>query len=293
MGTYGSAGPNLIDTCVTQTFGTLIVTASTAAVGQLREARAAYITRCQLSPDGNAPGGPQKAFLRAMNTAGDGTVLQRYDGSGPVNIASAQVSPSSSTGVVTMYVAGIAGAVDSIDVSSANLNILGLSQGVITAPTTAAPTTIAPIGVLPDTATIGPTTSDPNILPTGTPGCASATNQAVAVTYSVKVRSSQVPGGATPGTYTSGGAPPAPIAALFTSIATALGVALPALGIGGLDQVALAGSVYPGDIQDTIKDANPGQYNAVVSVPSAAVTVPAGYIPVAGTITGTIFVVAG
>jgi hypothetical protein len=61
------------------------------------------------------------------------------------------VSPSSATGTITIYYAGPNGAVDDVDVSSANANILGVPLGVIT----------DPIGVLPDCVTLLPLTNDP------------------------------------------------------------------------------------------------------------------------------------
>lgn len=192
-GAYGSASTDSL-ICVTQSFGPLSVVSSTQAIGQEREDASLYRARCRLSASALAPGGPGSKYLYAMNTARDGTPLQRFDGSGPVTISSGVVSPSSATFVVTMFVAGPSGAVDSIDVSSANLNINGLVQGAIT----------APLGVVPDGITIGPTTNDPHILPSGTPGCASATNLPINVTWIVKIRARDVPGGASPGSsYTN------------------------------------------------------------------------------------------
>jgi len=281
LGSYGSAGVNLIDTVVTQTFGSLVVVASTQAIGEDREPRGDYINRCLLAPDANAPGGPMNAYRRAMNTGRDGTVLQRFDGSGAVTINQAYVSTDSATGAVTIYYAGPSGAVDSIDVSSANANILGIALGVIT----------EPLGVDPDGGSIGPLTNDPNIIPANTPGGASCTNTTVNVTYSVKIRASKVPGGASAGTYTSGGSPPSAIANIFSAISNALGSYLLSTGIGGLDQVAGAGVVYTADLPGVIRDAQSGLYDPVVTTPGGATTAIAlGHIAVAGTISGTMVV---
>lgn len=281
LGTYGNAAANQIDTCVTQSFGTFTVTASTTAIGEDREERAAYITRCELEGDSNAPGGPTNAYLRAATTGRDGKKLQRFDGTGPVTITDAYVSPDSSTGAITIYFRGLSGAVDDVDVSSANANITGIPLGVIT----------DPIGVLPDTVAIGPTATDPN---TGGPGGASCTNTTIAVTFSVKIRASRVPGGASPGTYTSGGSPPANVLALGTAANDALSAYLLSTGVGGLDQVAGAGVVYTADLPGVVRDSVSGFYDPIVTLPSTSTTAIAlGHIATLGALTWTITVVSG
>jgi len=186
-----------IDTVVTQSYGTLVVTAATKATGSEREERLAYIERCQLVGDGLAPGGPQRAYLRAMNTARDGTPLARFDGSGPVTIIDAYVSADSATGEVTIYYRGPAGAVDDVDVSSANANIIG---ALIPDPVSGEFHNPDPMGVLPDCVGLLPLTDDPNIAPHPTPGGASCTNDSLAINYSVKLPRGRLPG-ATTGTY--------------------------------------------------------------------------------------------
>jgi hypothetical protein len=285
IGSYGSASLNGIDTVVTQSYGKLMAIASTTAQGQDREARPAYINRCQTFADANSPGGPVRAYLRAMSTYSDGTLLQRHDGSGPVNIltASSYVSSSNPYGITTIYYAGATGAVDQIDVDSANANITGLPLGVIT----------APIGVLPDGMTLAPTTyGSSEALPAGTPGGASASDLHINVTYTVKIKSSKVVGGASPGTYTTPGT--GSIAKVFAAISAGLGSALAGMGTGGVDQTAGAGVVYTSDIQDAIVPSYAGLYAPSVTVPSGSTTaVNLGYCPVAGTIAGTLTVVAG
>jgi hypothetical protein len=203
-GEYGSAsvysGPGTgIDTVVTQSYGTLVVTAATKATGTEREARTDYIERCKLVGDGKAPGGPRRAYLRAMNTRSDGDPLLRFDGSGPVTIisSSSYVSADSATGEVTIYYAGPDGAVDTTDASSANANIIGLT---ILDPVTGDDHNPNPMGVLPDCVGLLPLTNDPNITPANTPGGQSATNDPLVVHYSVKLPRARLPG-ATTGTY--------------------------------------------------------------------------------------------
>jgi hypothetical protein len=284
IGSYGTAGANSL-TCVTQSFGTLAVTSSAAATGQDREDAGSYRARCRLAPDSKSPGGPTGAYLYAMNTAGDGEPLQRYDGSGPVTINTAYVSPASATGLVTMYVAGPSGAVDQVDVDSANANIVGLPLGVIT----------APLGVLPDTATIGPTvyTGSPPLdhFPNGTGGCASATNTTIAVTYTVQASAKR--SGLPVGTYTTGGGPPAAVGNVFALISAALSADILGAGIGGNNQTSGAGFVYTEDLEADIKGAAPGLSNPSVTVPAGASTAIAlGHIGVLGTVTGTLTVVS-
>lgn len=269
IGSYGStAAANGIDLVVTQSFGALIVTASTKATGQEREPREDYIARCLLAPDKIAPGGPRKAYLFAMNTARDGTVLENYDGSGATGIVAAQVTTDSPTGIVNAYFADKDGAPLAKEVQSANDNIQGLVDGVIT----------DPLGIVPDCVTY-----------TGV----GAINTSVNITYSVRILAANVPGGATAGTYTSGGSPPAPVLALFNQILAALQVFLPSLGPGGMEQdTGGNGKIFTGDIQDTIKDSAPGLYAAAVTVPGTTTTaITFGHIAIVGTVAGTMVVI--
>ena len=293
IGSYGSAPAGAINTCVTTGYGVLtVLPGSTTATGFEREARDTYIARCLLEADSRSPGGPGAAYRYAATTGADGAPLQRYDGSGEVNITQVYVSPSSTTGEVTIYYGGPNGTVADVDRDTANANIIGLVLGVVT----------NPLGVLPDTVALLPYQSGSGeALPSGTPGGASCTAAPVAVTYTAKIRGSKVPGGATAGTYDSGTAT-GNVAAVFSAIAGAIGDYLLSTGIGGLDQVAGAGSVYPSDIQGAIRDAMEvpqgqttavalGLYDVVVSAPSSAAPIALGYIATAGAIAGTLVVV--
>lgn len=284
LGSYGSATASSITILVTQSFGALTVTNPTAALGRDREDRQSYIARCFIADDANAPGGPVNAYKRAATTAKGGGPLLNYSTGNPVGILGAQVLPDSSSGVVTGYFFGPSGAVGSAtDVSTANANILGVAIA-------GNPGLSDPIGVLPDTVVIGPAVSDPI---TGV-GFADATNTPINVTYTAKIAASKVPGGATPGTYTTGGSPPAPVANIFTAIGLAIAKYLVGLGPGGLDQVSGAGVVYTSDIQDTIRDAQAGLYNVAVTTPATSSTaIVVGHIAVQGTTAGTLTVVAG
>ena len=251
---------------------------SEAAAEELQEMTAMVATSTQRS------GGTRTAYLHAMNTAIDGTRLQRFDGSGPVTITSAYVSSSSATGTVTIYYAGPNGAVDDVDVSSANANILGVPLGVIA----------DPIGVVPDCVTILPLNDDPNFPSPGTPGGASCTNTPIAITYTVKVKASAISGSTRPGTYTTGGSPPISIAEVFTTIASALSAYCLSTGIGGLEHEAGAGVVYTSELENAIRNASTGLYAVSVSLPASATTpIALGCIATIGTITGTLVVVAG
>lgn len=284
IGKYASATLGTIDHATTTSFGTMSVAASSAAVGNDREARQAYIDRCRTYADSLAPGGPLKAYVRAMNTAIDGTLLQRHDGSGPVRLTSAYVSPSSSTGNVTMYVYGPS--MDTIDRDSANANMLGLPKGVIT----------SPVGCLPDTVGLLPLVYSGGALPDGTPGAALATATTIAVTYSIKIKASAVAGGATPGTYTTGGSPPAPVLAIFNAIGGQITTYLlpSSIPVGGLEQTAGTGVVYTADLPGVIRATQAGLYDPIVTAPAGATTAIAlGHYASVGVITGSMTVVAG
>lgn len=285
IGFYGSATAGSIDTLVTQTFGALTVTNPTAALGRDREARSDYINRCLLESSSNAPGGPTKAYRRAATTAKGGTPLLNYSTGNPVGILGAQVLPDSAIGVVTGYFYGPSGPVGNAgDVSTANANIIGITIA-------GTPGLANPMGVLPDCVVIAPAVSDPI---TG-PGFADCTATAIAVTWTGKIAASKVPGGATPGTYTSGGSPPAPIGKIFTTVGLEIAKYLVGLGPGALDQDASGnGVVYTPDIGDTIREAQAGLYNIVLSLPSTSSTaITVGHIATQGTTNGTLVVVAG
>jgi hypothetical protein len=279
IGSYASATAASITVLVTQTFGALTVSNPSATLGQDRESRASYIARCLTAADSNAPGGPINAYRRAATTAKSGGPLLNYSTGAPVGITGVQVLPDSTTGVVTGYFYGPSGHVGvATDLSTANANILGVAVGLLT----------DPIGVLPDCVVIGPEVADPV---TGA-GFADVTNTPIAVTYSAKIKASMVVGGATPGTYTSGGSPPAPIANIFTAIGIAIAEYLVNLGPGALDQTAGAGVVYTPDIGDTIREAQAGLYNVVLTVPGTSSTaIAVGHIATQGSTSGTLVVV--
>jgi hypothetical protein len=290
IGTYGSVAANSL-ICTTQSFGTLTVTASTQAVGTEREAAPLYRARCRTTADAHSPGGPLQAYIRAMNTAKDGSPLQRYDGSGPVGITDAYVSPSSATGVVTMYVRGPAGgaSVTTADVDSANANIIGLPLGIVT----------DPIGVLPDTVGFGPNTYGGGAaFPAGTPSLAIVTDTTIAVTYSVKLRTGAtvgLPGGTIPaGTYTySGSYAPgitSSLAVITAAIQSTIAADMYAAGINGKDFNGTNGKVYLDDIVASTRAGFPGLYNPTVSLPVGDTTINVGHDAIPGTIHWTIVV---
>jgi len=292
IGAYGSASANSL-VCQTQSFGTLTVTASTIAVGTEREHATLYRARCRTTADAHSPGGPGNAYLRAMNTAKDGTPLQRYDGSGPVGITDAYVSPSSAENVVTMYVRGPGGgaSVTTADVDSANANILGLPLGDI----------VDPIGVLPDTVALGPDTYGGGAaFPSGTPSLAVVTDDTIAVTYSVKIRTGAtmgLAGGTIPaGTYTSVGSYSAGITASLAVITEAiedsLSTDLYAAGINGKDFNGTSGKIYKDDLEADVRAGFPGLYNPIVSSPGGDTTILLGHDALLGAVTWSITVAA-
>jgi hypothetical protein len=279
IGIYGSASANSM-VCVTQSFGTLTVTSSTIAIGTGRESAPLYRARCRTTADAHSPGGPGQAYRRAMNTARDGTPLQRYDASGPVGITDAYVSPQNAQNTVAMYVTGPGGpsSVDQVDVDSANANILGLALGII----------LDPIGVLPDTVTFGPDTyGSMAAFPLGTPSLRKAIEDTTAITYSARIK--HTPANAlSPGTYSTPGTGAAKV--VFDAIDAQLRTEVLSAGVNGEDFNGTSGSVYKDNLIAAVRAAFAGLSNPVVTVPSGNVTVNLGHQAVAGTITGTLVV---
>ena len=291
-GSYGSASVNAL-VCVTQSFGVLTVTASGQLIGLDREARAIYIARCKRAPASNAPGGPTAAYLRAMNTSRDGTPLQRYDGSGPVLITQAYVSPASAQNTVTMYVASATTGtgLDQRDLDSCNANLLGLVLGSNT----------NPLGVVPDTVGLLPYVYGGGAaLPSGTPGAAAAIDVAIPVTWGAKLKSAGtvgLPGGQIPaGTYTTSGSYSpsitASLAVIFAGIGNSLSADILSAGIGGKDQTAGAGVIYTDDLVGDVRAGFAGLYNPTVTTPGTATTAIAlGHMGVLGTLVGSLVIV--
>lgn len=267
IGTYGNATSGQISVCVTQSFGALTVTNVSPVLGAARENRDLYIARCRQAATAASPNGAEDAYRYAATTGSDGSTLQRYDGTGPVNITKVFVSKDSPTGNVTIYF-GPAVGIDATDVSSANADITGFVLGVIT----------DPIGVVPDTVTIGPTVSDPH---TGGPGgaAATATNISVVGTAFIKRK---------PGLPDSD-----LIAAAQAAVAVAEGDYFVTLPIGGLNQTAGAGFVYTSDLGDVVRDAYPGLFGVTLATPAGpTTTIPLGHDPTFTGSTITITVVA-
>ena len=140
LGSYASASANQITNLDTTSYGIISCTNALAVIGAEREERSVYIERCRNRGAGLAPGGPLAAYRRAATTAKDGSPLQRYDGSGPVNTTRAYVSPQSASGVVIMKIAQDSGPSDATDLTTVGANVQGIAAGTLTDPS----------GVLPD-----------------------------------------------------------------------------------------------------------------------------------------------
>ncbi len=249
---------------VTLSFGELAVVSSGVAMGQEREDADAYRARCRIAASALAPGGPGDKYRYAANTARDGSPLQRFDGSGPVGITKSYVSADSATGRVTCYFADNDGPADATDVSSANANITGISIGIIT----------DPLGVLPDTVTILPTTTDSN---TGGPGGAAAIATSVTLIGTLKIKSK-------PGQQTGD----ALISRVQDAIDTHLATTFAGYPIGGVDQISGAGVLYTVDFEADIRDSGidsngkPVLYDVHLTTPAegGSVAVPLGHVAV-------------
>lgn len=293
LGSYASASVNAITIVQTQTYGMLTATASTVAVGLDRETASAYVARCLQQADSLSPGGPTNAYLRAMTTDRLGNPLINYSTGAPVNITQAYVSPSSSTGLVTIYYGTATGPASQGDVSSANANITGIPLGLVTAAIVE--------GCLPDTVGIGPAgvggnPVDPN---TGNAGGVPATQLTMNVQFTALIPAALIPGGAAKGSYpsTGFGAPPvgSGLANIFAAIQAQATAFLPSQGIGGMNQTAGAGFVYTDDLLGTISAAAPGLFGVVVTAPAGGMgsttALAIGQMAVIGTFYGIIQVV--
>jgi phage-related baseplate assembly protein len=120
IGTPSNASPGDIDELETVLPGVACTNAA-AVVGTDEESDEDLAQRSLDKLGTLAPNGPRGAYLYAVRTA------RRPDGS-PVNINRVRVSPSSSTGVVTIYVASPAGAPTPDDVEHAAASVEALAR---------------------------------------------------------------------------------------------------------------------------------------------------------------------
>lgn len=255
VGTMPNAAPGEISVVVTNSFGTFTVTNPSPVLGTDREDRALYIARCRLQSAAASPAGPADAYRYASTTGADGKPLQLWDGSGATTVNRVYVDPDSSVGGVTIYLANTSGPASTVEVSSANANI----NGITLADTNGKVWNLNPIGVVPDCVTLGPTISDSK---TGAPGPAAA----IATNYGFlagTVRIKAVPGVASLTV----------IAEIHQAFDEAVGLYFETVPIGGLDQTAGAGVVYRNDVESVLKDCYPALYAANLTKPASVTTV--------------------
>jgi hypothetical protein len=276
IGSVGSASPTEIDEVVTQSFGTLTCTNVNPVLGSDREARGTAITRARQQSAAASPNGPSDAYRYASTTGKDGNPLQLWNGGGATTVNRVYVSEASSTTLVTIYLANPSGPATAEEVSSANGNIWGIAivadDGTVY--------NADPIGVVPGTATLGPTVAD---AVTGAPGPAAAVSTTIGPLKGT-ARTKAVAGLASVSL----------IAAIHNAIEDALSAYLASpdtAPIGGVDQTAGAGVIYTSDLQTTVRDSYPvpaaGQvpaptlYGVSITSPAAASTAIAlGRVPV-------------
>lgn len=263
QGTYANAAPGEVSVVVTNSFGSFSATNANPVVGTDREDRALYIERCRLQSGAASPHGPRDAYRYASTTGADGKPLQLWDGTGATTVNRVYVSPDSSTGEVLIYLANPSGPASTVEVSSANGNINGITiadtNGVVWNPN--------PIGVVPDGVVLGPTVVDTKTQAPG-PAKAIATNVGF---LAGTVRIKAVPGVAS---LTL-------IADIHRAIEAAESLYFETIPIGGLDQVAGAGVVYRNDLEVVLKDSYPGLYAANLTKPSSVTQVISiGHVPV-------------
>lgn len=254
-GSVANASPGEISVVVTNSFGTFSVTNANPVIGADREERALYISRCRLQSGAASPNGAADAYRYASTTGADGKPLQLWDGTGATTVNRVFVSPDSSTGEVLIYLANSTGPASTVEVSSANGNINGITiadtNGVVWNPN--------PIGVVPDGIVLGPTVTDTKTQAPG-PAKAIATNVGF---LAGTVRIKAIPGVAS---LTL-------IRDIHVAIEAAESLYFETIPIGGLDQVAGAGVVYRNDLEAVLKDSYPGLYAANLTKPSSVTQV--------------------
>ena len=249
-GSAYSAAPGELTVLVTGLPGVTVTNAG-AAVGADRMDAVSYRALCRTQAAATSPNGAPDAFRRGATTNLDGSALLRNDGSGAaVGITKLYVSGSSTTGKVDIYYADGDGPADSVDVATANENIMLIVISV------------------PDCVTFGPST---------TPGAlggiaAIATN--IVPTWAVKYRAKYM------GRAVTG---PEVKAAIIAAL-TARFIEYP---IGGFDQVAGAGTIYLEEIRGTVKSAHPAIYEATLSSPGGDTAIALGHVARLTTPTGT------
>ncbi len=235
IGTYSDAtATDQITTVVTGTFGSLTANNTGPVLGSERESRDDYRARLTRATARVATGGPVTLYEYAANTAADNTPLQRWDGTGPVAITRILVDGGFTTaGVVTVYLAGLGGAVDATDVESADANITGVPRGVIT----------NPIGVVQGV---------------GTYSTQAATETSVIVVGSARIKAKDRAGVSD--------------ADIQAAIVAALSAYFSVFPVSGLDPVTpgAAGVMYRNDLECVVRDAFPGLYGITVSTPATA-----------------------
>lgn len=255
---------------LTTTLAPTGVTATNAnsILGSDREAADLYRDKCREAAALTSPNGPADSYRYLATTARDDGTYGKSTTGNPIGVTRVYVSEASSTGIVGVYLANASGGAA---VGSTN-------RGIIDALIRTTPGVIA----VPNTITIT---------------VSLATDTTIAVTYSVKGKASLVPGGATAGTYTTGGGPPAPVAAVFSAIAANLAAYLASVPIGGNDQSGGAGVIYTKDLETAvvttmIGNVSIGLYDPSVTTPATSTTAIAlGHVGILGSVSGTLVLV--
>ncbi len=281
-GTSGNASAGHVTILVTTLPG-VTVTNPAAVLGTDRQSAEDYREACREAAALTSPNGPSDAYRYLATTGRDDGTWGNSTTGNSLGITKIQVSGDSTTGTVDVYYAGASGGaalsgtvlattgpmVGMTFVQAANY-LISQTPGVIS---------------VPDGFNFGPSGS----------GGVAATDVTVNVTYTVKALASSVPGSSA-GTYTTGGSPPAVVAAVFAAIDAAYDAFFIPFPMAGDDQTAGAGVLYTDDLLGVLyrvplaSGVILASYGCAVSVPAAggSTALALGHDAIYGTGTGTL-----
>ena len=254
-------------------------------IGSDRESAVAYRARCREASALLSPNGPADSYrylALSANTDGTWGTYSSTPGAStgnalptsvPIGATRVDIVQASAIGLVQVFIATESGGLDPTDTTTIR-NILLTTPGTICAPQ--AITILVGVG-----------------------GGAGAQDVSIALTYFCRMKASNVPGGATPGSYTTGGTPPPNVAAVFALIEASVAAELGATDIGGESQnSAGAGVIYTQDLAGAVQATtytNPtnnsttllGIYDVTISVPGTGSTaIGTGGVGVLGAVGG-------
>lgn len=255
-GSAFGASPGTV-TILVSTLPGVTVTNPSAILGTDLQLADDYRAACREAAALTSPNGPADAYRYLATTGRDDGTWGNSTTGNSLGIVGVYVSAASSSGIVNVYYKGASG---------------GAGLGSVVAATTGPFVGFTFVQAANFLIANNPSTL--SVFDAITFTGLAASDVAVPITYSLKMAATAVPG-SVPGTYTSGGSPPAPVAAVFAAIDAAYGLFFEESIIGGEDQVAGAGVIYTEDLRGVLYRI---QLTQGVNLPAyaVAVTTPGG-----------------